>query len=222
MTNNKVLENLENRTVQQAPIKLIYAHNDFNVFDQGTTEFYGDSDEYISDQPIEDKIEWKQELTERDYKKIPPVFRHRLGILMDEVFYTIFSKKKMRQALQGPQQEATLLDSSLFFGTFGEGSLKVSFSESQSQKLEYRIINEINQLFAYTKNKLFTPDSTKFLYKKEESSETASQSSRKSIEFLKERKKPKEKKPESAQPSPSPSAAPSVAGDKKKKGFVRR
>ena len=110
MTNNKILENLENRTVQQAPIKLIYAHNDFSVFDQGTTEFYGDADEYISDQPIEDKIEWKQELTERDYKKIPPVFRHRLGILMDEVFYTIFSKKKMRQALQGPQHEAALLD----------------------------------------------------------------------------------------------------------------
>ena len=110
MANNKLLENLENRSVQEAPIKLIYAHNDFAVFDKGTTEFYGDEEEFISDQPIEDKIEWKKELTEKDLKKIPPVFRHRLGILMDEVFYTIFSKKKMRQALQGPTQEATLLD----------------------------------------------------------------------------------------------------------------
>lgn len=110
MANNKLLENLENRSVQEAPIKLIYAHNDFAVFDKGTTDFYGDEEEFISDQPIEDKIEWKKELTEKDLKKIPPVFRHRLGILMDEVFYTIFSKKKMRQALQGPTQEATLLD----------------------------------------------------------------------------------------------------------------
>jgi hypothetical protein len=54
--NNKILPNLENRTVQQLPIKLIYADNDFNVFDKGATEFYGEYDEFISDQPIEDKV----------------------------------------------------------------------------------------------------------------------------------------------------------------------
>jgi hypothetical protein len=57
MTNNSILPNLENRTVQNLPIKLIYAHNDYNVFDKGITEFYGEYDEYIFDQPIEDKIQ---------------------------------------------------------------------------------------------------------------------------------------------------------------------
>ena len=52
-TPNPILENLQNRVVQELPIKLIYANNDFAVFDKGTSEFYGDSDEYISDQPLE-------------------------------------------------------------------------------------------------------------------------------------------------------------------------
>jgi hypothetical protein len=51
--NNPTLENLQNRTVQNLPTKSIYATNDFNVFDKGATEFYGDADEYISDQPLE-------------------------------------------------------------------------------------------------------------------------------------------------------------------------
>jgi hypothetical protein len=54
--NNPILENLQNRVVQQLPIKLIYAHNDYAVFDKGTTEFYGEEEEFISDQPIEDKV----------------------------------------------------------------------------------------------------------------------------------------------------------------------
>jgi hypothetical protein len=29
---------------------------------------------------------------------------------MDDVFYTIFNKKKMKQALQGPQHQALLID----------------------------------------------------------------------------------------------------------------
>jgi hypothetical protein len=56
MTNNAILPNLENRVVQEAPIKLIYADNDYAVFDKGTTVFYGEYDEFISDQPIEDKV----------------------------------------------------------------------------------------------------------------------------------------------------------------------
>jgi hypothetical protein len=50
---NPVLENLQQRTIQEAPIKLIYADNDFAVFDKGSTEFYGSEDEFISDQPLE-------------------------------------------------------------------------------------------------------------------------------------------------------------------------
>lgn len=108
--NNPILENLQNRTVQQLPIKLIYADNDFAVFDKGTTEFYGEYDEFISDQPIEDKVVWKQELTGKDLKKLPVVFSCKLGIILDETVYTIFNKKKMRQALQGPAHEAALVD----------------------------------------------------------------------------------------------------------------
>jgi hypothetical protein len=57
MTNqNPILENLQNRVVQELPIKLIYADNDFAVFDKGTSEFYGDNDEYVSDQPLDGVI----------------------------------------------------------------------------------------------------------------------------------------------------------------------
>jgi hypothetical protein len=50
---NPVLENLKQRDVQQAPIKLIYANTDFAVFDKGSSEFYGAEDEFLSDQPLE-------------------------------------------------------------------------------------------------------------------------------------------------------------------------
>ena len=53
MTENPVLENLQQRVVQEAPLKLIYADNDFAVFDKGASEFYGAEDEFISDQPLE-------------------------------------------------------------------------------------------------------------------------------------------------------------------------
>jgi hypothetical protein len=54
MTNpNPILENLQNRVIQELPIKLIYAQNDFSVFDKGTSDFYGEEDEFISDQPLE-------------------------------------------------------------------------------------------------------------------------------------------------------------------------
>ena len=54
MTNpNPILENLQQKTIQELPIKLIYANNDFAVFDKGTSEFYGAEDEYIGDQPLE-------------------------------------------------------------------------------------------------------------------------------------------------------------------------
>jgi hypothetical protein len=53
MTNNPILENLQQKVVQELPIKSIYADNDFTVFDKGASEFYGAEDEYISDQPLE-------------------------------------------------------------------------------------------------------------------------------------------------------------------------
>lgn len=109
MTKNPILENLENRTVQQLPVKLIYATNDFSVFDKGTTEFYGEYDEFISDQPLEG-IQWNIGFTERDLKTLPPVFSCKLGIIVDDIVYTIYNKKKIRQALQGPQHEAALID----------------------------------------------------------------------------------------------------------------
>jgi len=52
-TPNPILENLQQRVIQEQPIKLIYAQNDFSVFDKGASEFYGAEDEFISDQPLE-------------------------------------------------------------------------------------------------------------------------------------------------------------------------
>ena len=106
---NPILENLAQRTVQEQPIKLIYADNDFSVFDKGATEFYGADDEFISDQPLEG-VKWKKELEGKDFKKLPAVFSCKLGILMDEVFYTIYNKKKMKQALQSPAHLSALID----------------------------------------------------------------------------------------------------------------
>ena len=110
MTNpNPILENLQQRTVQEQPIKLIYADNDFAVFDKGSTEFYGSEDEFVSDQPLEG-IKWKKELEGKDFKKLPAVFSCKLGIVMDEVFYTIYNKKKKKQALQSPAHLSALID----------------------------------------------------------------------------------------------------------------
>jgi hypothetical protein len=108
-TPNPILENLTQRTVQEQPIKLIYADNDFSVFDKGATEFYGVEDEFISDQPLEG-IKWNKALESKDFKKLPAVFSCKLGIIMDEVFNTIYNKKKMKQALQGPAHQTALID----------------------------------------------------------------------------------------------------------------
>lgn len=109
MTENPILENLQQRTVQEQPIKLIYADNDFAVFDKGFSEFYGAEDEFISDQPLEG-IKWNKELEGKDFKKLPAVFSCKLGVLLDEVFYTVFHKKKMKQALQSPAHLSALID----------------------------------------------------------------------------------------------------------------
>ena len=106
---NPVLENLQQKVVQELPIKLIYANNDFSVFDKGTSEFYGAEDEFIGDQPLEG-VKWKKELTGNDFKKLPAVFSCKLPLMMDEVFHTIFNKKKMKQALQSPAHQAALID----------------------------------------------------------------------------------------------------------------
>jgi uncharacterized protein YktA (UPF0223 family) len=106
---NPILENLTQRVIQEQPIKLIYADNDFAVFDKGASEFYGAEDEFISDQPLEG-VKWAKTLEGKDFKKLPPVFSCKLGIIMDEVFYTIYNKKKMKQALQSPAHQTALID----------------------------------------------------------------------------------------------------------------
>ena len=106
---NPILENLQQKVIQELPIKLIYANNDFSVFDKGASEFYGVEDEFISDQPLEG-VQWKKELEGKDFKKLPAVFSCKLPIIMDEVFYTIFNKKKMKQALQSPAHQTALID----------------------------------------------------------------------------------------------------------------
>jgi|ERR1043166_1905327 hypothetical protein len=108
-TPNPVLENLQQRVVQEQPIKLIYAQNDFAVFDKGSSEFYGAEDEFVSDQPLEG-VKWKKELEGKDFKKLPAVFSCKLGLIMDEVCYTVFNKKKMKQALQSPSHQTALID----------------------------------------------------------------------------------------------------------------
>jgi len=109
MAENIILENLQNRVVQETPIKLIYAQNDFAVFDKGASDFYGAEDEFISDQPLEG-IKWNKDMESKDFKKLPPVFSCKLPVIMDEVFYTIFNKKKMKQALQDPAHQTALID----------------------------------------------------------------------------------------------------------------
>src|SRR2546429_3203918 len=106
---NPILENLQNKVVQELPIKSIYANNDFSVFDKGASEFYGSEDEFITDQPLEG-VQWKKELEGKDFKKLPAVFSCKLGIILDEVFYTIYNSKKMKQALQGPAHQSALTD----------------------------------------------------------------------------------------------------------------
>ena len=108
-TPNPILENLQQRVIQEQPIKLIYADNDFSVFDKGASEFYGAEDEFISDQPLEG-IKWAKTLESKDFKKLPAVFSCKLGIIMDEVFNTIYNKKKMKQALQSPAHQSALTD----------------------------------------------------------------------------------------------------------------
>jgi hypothetical protein len=106
---NPILENLQNKVVQELPIKSIYAQNDFAVFDKGASEFYGSEDEFITDQPLEG-VKWDKNLEGKDFKKLPAVFSCKLGIIMDEVFYTIYNSKKMKQALQGPAHQSALTD----------------------------------------------------------------------------------------------------------------
>lgn len=108
-TPNPILENLTQQVIQEQPIKLIYADNDFSVFDKGASEFYGAEDEFISDQPLEG-IKWAKTLESKDFKKLPPVFSCKLGIIMDDVFNTVFNKKKMKQALQSPAHQTALID----------------------------------------------------------------------------------------------------------------
>src|SRR3954463_1924503 len=39
-------------------------------------------------------------MTEKDLKKLPPVFSCKLPVIMDEVFYTIFNKKELLEKIK--------------------------------------------------------------------------------------------------------------------------
>jgi hypothetical protein len=49
-------------------------------------------------------------MTEADFKKLPAVFSCKLPLIMDEVFNTIFHRKKMKQALQSAAHQTALID----------------------------------------------------------------------------------------------------------------
>ena len=106
---NPLLENLQERVVQQAPLKLIHARNTYNVFDKGNVEFNGAYWEWIGEQPLEG-VKWAKTLKSKDLEKLPEVFSCKLTILHDHVYYTIYNKKKVKQALQSPAETAALLD----------------------------------------------------------------------------------------------------------------
>jgi len=106
---NAILTNLLERVVQDTPYKLIYANNAFNVFDKGTDEMYGSEREFIGDQPLEGVV-WDKKLTTDWFEEFPTVFSHHLGIILNKVYYTIINKREIKKALQGPEQEASLLE----------------------------------------------------------------------------------------------------------------
>lgn len=106
---NPLLENLQERVVQEKPLKLIYAKNTYHVFDRGSVEYNGAYGEWIGDQPLEG-VQWDKELTSDDLKKLPDVFSCKLPIIHDKVYYTIINKKVMKRALQSPTEMAILVD----------------------------------------------------------------------------------------------------------------
>lgn len=106
---NPLLENLQERVVQDKPLKLIYAQNTYAVFNKGTTEFHGAEEEFIGDQPLEG-VKWKKTLKSSDAENLPEVFSCKLKIIWDHFYYTIYNKKVMKRALQSPVEMAALVD----------------------------------------------------------------------------------------------------------------
>jgi len=49
-------------------------------------------------------------LKSKDLEKIPEVFSCQLKIIHDHVYYTIYNKKKVKQALESPAETAALLE----------------------------------------------------------------------------------------------------------------
>jgi hypothetical protein len=50
---NPILENLQDRVIQERVIKLIHANNPFQVFEKRNIEYHGSYGEYIGTQPLE-------------------------------------------------------------------------------------------------------------------------------------------------------------------------
>ena len=107
---NPVLENLQERVIQEKPIKLIHAKTVYSAFDRGNIEeFNGAYSEWIGDQPLEG-VKWKKRMKDDETDDMPEVFSCRLPIILDKVYYTIINKRAMKRALQSPVETALLLD----------------------------------------------------------------------------------------------------------------
>ena len=107
---NPVLENLQERVVQEKPIKLIHAQSAYSAFNRGNIEeFNGAYSEWIGDQPLEG-VKWKKRMKDDETDEMPEVFSCRLPIILDKVYYTIVNKRAMKRALQSPVETAILLD----------------------------------------------------------------------------------------------------------------
>lgn len=105
---NALLENLQERVVQEEPLKLIHETNLFKVFDKGIEQkFNGAFLEWEGDQPLEG-VEWNRKLKSSDLDDLPDVFSCRLGIFLNKVYYTIYNEEEMQQAQESPEKAAQL------------------------------------------------------------------------------------------------------------------
>jgi hypothetical protein len=106
---NALLENLQERVVQEEPLQLIHETTLFKVFDKGIEQkFSGAFLEWVGDQPLEG-VEWNKKLKSADLDDLPEVFGCRLGIFLNKVYYTIYNEEEIQQALQSPEMAARLV-----------------------------------------------------------------------------------------------------------------
>jgi hypothetical protein len=76
--------------------------------------------------------------------------------------YYFFYSTENNEVLDLSSIEANLQDNCLFLGTFGEGKLEVNLNKEQAEVLSLRTPRPVQELFQFSKNKLFITDTTKF------------------------------------------------------------